>query len=82
MKYDITYEEAQVDAPEGTTDICIDNYFTHEKSDGYAKVEYYKEVGVSKEGYPTYVRWIASRSSWAKVPQAVEHVPKYGRKVA
>lgn len=59
--------------PEGTTHVFNDSYRN--------AVEYYKEVGVSTHGNPTYVRWIKTRNAWAKVAQAFDHVKKYGTKV-
>jgi len=56
--------------PEGTTAIITDQF--------NGSLSYYKEVGVSKYGYPTFVRWVKSRKSWTKTPEASEHPAKYG----
>ena len=55
--------------PVGTTTIFTDH-------DG--KVFYYKEMGLSKYGNMTYVRWVNTRQSWTKTPEASEHPRKYG----
>jgi len=61
--------------PAGTTHVFRSNL-------SYRKVvEYYKEVGVSTHGNPTYVRWIKSRNDWATTPQAFDHVKLYAEKV-
>jgi hypothetical protein len=60
--------------PEGTTHIFRNNNL------GPA-TEFYKETGVSKGGYPEYVRWIKTRNAWAKVPQAFDHVKNYAERV-
>ena len=59
--------------PEGTTHIFTDSYRN--------STEFYKEVGVSSHGNPTYVRWIKSRNDWAKVAQAFDHVKLYAEKI-
>ena len=60
--------------PAGTTHVFRDSHRN--------TVEFYKEIGVSSHGNPTYVRWIKSRNNWAKVDQAFDHVKKYAEKVS
>lgn len=59
--------------PNGTTHVLNSNVDN--------RVEFYKEVGVSREGFPTYVRWINSRNDWAKVDQAFDNVRMYATKL-
>jgi len=56
--------------PKGTTTIITDQF--------NGSLSYYKEVGVSNYGNRTFVRWVKSRKSWTKTPQASEHPAKYG----
>ena len=60
--------------PKGTTHVYTDTYST-------GAIEYYKEVGVSAHGNPTYVRWIKTRNAWAVTPKAFSCVDEYATKL-
>ena len=60
--------------PEGTTHVLTMTYPN-------SVVEYYKRIGTSKYGNPTYVRFIKSKNAWAKTPQAFDCVKNDGVEV-
>jgi len=57
--------------PEGTTHV-----YTYKST-----VEYYKRIGTSSFGYPTFVRWIKSKNAWAKTALAFDHVNDYAEEI-
>ncbi len=61
------------DHPEGTTHIYKASY--------RKQPDFFKYVGVDKNGYPAYVRWLKNKNAWAVTTQDNYDVTKYGKKV-